>query len=107
MQQDFADLLQDDQNHDVTFAVDNREFKSHKAILSCRSPVFMKMFYHKQMAEASDNKVTIEDIKPAIFETLLKFVYTGNVSLLDDQIDEELFVAADKVSTFFSLSPPL
>lgn len=54
-------------------------FKCHKGILSTWSPVFKAMFSHPDMTESQTNEVLIEDIKPHAMETLIKFMYSGQL----------------------------
>ena len=84
------------QHSDVSFTVDEKEFRAHKAILSARSPVFAAMFEHPEMKENQLNRVDIEDIKPEVFQILLRFIYTDQVDLKNEETAEELLVVADR-----------
>jgi speckle-type POZ protein len=73
-----------------------RVFPAHKLILATRSEVFAAMFQH-QTKEQSSNQITIEDVEPEVFQELLRFIYTGRVSL--DKMETMaagLLFAADK-----------
>ena len=78
----------------MTFMVDGKELKAHKAILTARSPVFAAMFEH-DCKEKQESKVEIIDFSFEAFKELLKFVYTGQVQL--EQFAGELLEASDKV----------
>jgi speckle-type POZ protein len=81
---------------DVKFNVRGREFPAHKNILATRSKVFEAMFKHPTK-ENSTNQIEIEDIKPEVFEQLLRFIYTGKVPLEKlKTMAAGLFIAADK-----------
>ena len=100
---------------DVKIVVSGKEFLAHKIILSgkknnvfiliqefnnfsqnlARSVVFEKMFQH-DMKENLKNKVDLNDIVPEVFEELLKYIYTGKVSNLQ-QMAPYLLDAAFKV----------
>jgi len=58
------------------------------------------------MKEAVTGRVTIEDVDPATFKRLLKFLYTGMFKF--SAMDEELFTVADKyqVETLMELCRP-
>ena len=62
IQEDFQTLLETGELSDVTLLVgeERKEIKTHKLVLSARSPVFSAMFQH-QMAENRTNSVKIED----------------------------------------------
>ena len=81
---------------DVKFNVRGREFPAHKNILAARSKVFEAMFKHPTK-ENSTNQIEIEDIKPEVFNQLLRFIYTGKVPLEKlTTMAAGLFIAADK-----------
>jgi speckle-type POZ protein len=81
---------------DVTLNIGDREFPAHKNILVARSEVFAAMFKHP-MKEQSTYQIEIEDIKPDVFQELLRFIYTGRVSTATmETMAAGLFIAADK-----------
>jgi len=79
---------------DVSFIVDGKEIKAHKAILSARSPVFAAMLL-SGMKESAENRVEIDDIAPDIFEALLRFIYTDRIDLTTINT-KDLLAAANK-----------
>jgi speckle-type POZ protein len=82
--------------NDVNFNIDGRPFPAHKSILAARSEVFAAMFQHP-MREQSTNQIKIEDIQPEVFQELLRFIYTGRVSIATmETMAVGLFIAADK-----------
>lgn len=88
-------LLEGDELKDVSFKVEGKIVKAHKAILAARSPVFKKMFTLK-MKETKENVVEVTDIKHDTLEEMLHFIYTGSVSELFPIVVLELFEAAHK-----------
>ena len=82
-------------NGDVTFVIDQTEFRAHKFIVSARSPVFAAMFQH-DLIEARRNRVDIVDIEPDIFQTLLYFIYTDQVDLSNLDTCMSLLVASNR-----------
>ncbi|XP_074115591.1 speckle-type POZ protein B-like isoform X2 [Cotesia typhae] len=91
---DFRDLLATKTKSDIVIIVGNKKFDAHKIVLIARSNFFKAMFSH-DMKESKENKVTIPDIDPKIFEKLLEFIYTDQIGDLDD-FAEELLEASDK-----------
>ena len=57
-------------------------FAAHKLILATRSPVFMAQFYG-QMMEKSSHRVEVKDMEAAVFNALLRFIYTDAVPEFD------------------------
>ena len=64
---------------DIEFIVS--AFKAHRAIVCCRSPVFVAMFA-SAMRESETGRVEITDVSPETFAQFLKFVYTGQLDTL-------------------------
>ena len=60
--------------------VRGREFKAHKNILATRSSYFAAMFNHPTKENLS-NQIEIDDVDPDVFHEILRFIYTGRVSL--------------------------
>uniref|UniRef100_A0A0D9X7Q5 BTB domain-containing protein n=1 Tax=Leersia perrieri TaxID=77586 RepID=A0A0D9X7Q5_9ORYZ len=64
-----------------SITVKQSEYHAHKVVLAARSPVFRAQFFGA-MAMASvdgDRHVRIHDMKPAVFEAVLHFVYTDTL----------------------------
>lgn len=95
IQKNYQSLLESGHLSDVTIIVGGKEFKLHKTVLAARSPVFLAMFVNN-CKEASESRVTIDDIPVDAFEALIKFIYGGLTPNLESHA-MELFVAADKV----------
>jgi hypothetical protein len=90
---------------DIEFLVGGRAFAAHRFIVSSRSPVFAAMF-RSDMIEANTGTVTINDTDPDVFETFLKFLYTGTLEPISLADDERLQTLANKyqVDTLVSFS---
>lgn len=92
--ENFLSLLSNETLSDVTIQVGSEKFYAQKAILSVRSPVFAAMF-QSGMQESTQNRLTVDDIKPEVFKEMLRYVYVGKVERLKE-MPHELLVAADK-----------
>lgn len=92
--QNYESLLTNEQLSDVTIQVGKEKFYAQRAILSVRSPVFAAMF-QSGMQEAKLNLITITDFKPAVFQEVLRFIYTDKVKGLS-KMAHDLLAAADK-----------
>ena len=62
----------------MTFIVGGETFAAHKILLAMRSPVFKAQLYGP-MSEAKAQHVTIQDMQPAVFRTLLHFIYNDSL----------------------------
>ncbi|XP_057321132.1 speckle-type POZ protein-like [Microplitis mediator] len=94
MAHDYTELYNTKMSSDVIIDVRNTEFPAHKIILMARSPVLAAMFSH-DMIEKKENKISIPDVTPEIFEKVLKYIYTDEVTDLDADA-KRLLEAADK-----------
>ncbi|EFX84061.1 hypothetical protein DAPPUDRAFT_23177, partial [Daphnia pulex] len=72
-------LFEDLKFSDIVFNVRGRQFKAHKNILATRSKFFNAMFEHPTK-ENLTNLIEVEDVEPAVFHEILRFIYTGKVS---------------------------
>ncbi|XP_057318382.1 speckle-type POZ protein-like [Microplitis mediator] len=79
---------------DIILAVGDKRILAHKALLMNRNNVFRAMLSsHKKNTRS--NVVNIPDMDPDILEKLLEFIYTDNVTNLDE-VAERLYEVADK-----------
>ncbi|VAI68657.1 unnamed protein product [Triticum turgidum subsp. durum] len=63
-----------------------------------RSPVFKAELYGP-MGNRTERNITVEDMQPAVFKELLRFIYKDSlpsVDNLDDDMVKHLLVAADR-----------
>ena len=68
---------------DIIITIGERSFPAHRAILAASSRYFKAMFT-SGFKESSADEVKI-DGDPEVFETLLEFIYSGNLDLTSDE----------------------
>ena len=75
-------LLLNEQYSDVILRVDGSEekFFGHRQILAAFSPVFSQMLYGP-FVEGSKREISLGNIDPDVFKSLLEYIYTGCVEL--------------------------
>ena len=80
---------------DVTTTVRGKEFKTHKVVLAAASPFFLTLLT-SDMRESNEQLIRIkpEEATTSVMEDVLKYVYTGNVSVTDERV-HDLFATAD------------
>ena len=88
-------LLESGKRSDVTFVVQDKEFKAHKAVLVAHSAVFEALFDHDRVVE-HHCRITVEYMSADAFEQLLNYLYGRSVTRMEDHA-EELLVVANKV----------
>ena len=78
------DLIEFSSFSDVTLICDdNVEIKTHKLILSSSSPLFKEILGD----EAASSEIFLIGIKGSEIESILKFIYLGEVSVHQDKLD--------------------
>ncbi|XP_008556031.1 speckle-type POZ protein [Microplitis demolitor] len=91
---DLPALFQSKDYSDIILVVGDKRIPAHQALLMHRNNVFRAILTcHKK--NDKNNEVNITDMDPDILEKLLEFIYTDNVTNLDE-VAERLFGAADK-----------
>ena len=80
---------------DVTITVKGKEFKTHKVVLAAASPFFLTLLT-SDMRESNEQliRIKLEEATASVMEDVLKYVYTGNVSVTDESA-HDLFATAD------------
>ncbi|XP_065561489.1 actin-binding protein IPP-like [Artemia franciscana] len=78
---------------DVTVVVEGTYFKTHKLLLAASSSYFHAMFL-SDLVEKQLDVINLQSITSDIFQMLLDFVYTGEISVTRANV-QELIVAAD------------
>ena len=71
---------------DVTIAVKDKEFKAHRAVLAAASPFFLTLLT-SNMKESNEQliKVELEEATETVMEDALKYLYTGNVTVVEER----------------------
>mmetsp|Transcript_7209 Transcript_7209/g.11587 ORF Transcript_7209/g.11587 Transcript_7209/m.11587 type:complete len:510 (-) Transcript_7209:103-1632(-) len=84
---DFAALLENGKSSDVTIRVEGETLNAHALILSARSQVFDKLL-NGSMRESVSKVIEIEDCSARAFKTLLRFLYTDDLSCVGEALEE-------------------
>ena len=71
---------------DVTIAVKDKEFKAHRAVLAAASPFFLTLLT-SDMKESNEHliKVELDETTETVMEDALKYLYTGNVTVVEER----------------------
>ncbi|CAL9684611.1 unnamed protein product [Knipowitschia caucasica] len=88
-------LLDAQQLCDVTLLVEGKKFMCHRVLLAAVSPYFRAMFT-SPLVESRLTEIRLEDVTPAVMDTVIRFVYSGEAGLSLDTA-EDLFVAANRL----------
>lgn len=88
-------LLEAQQLCDVTLLVEGKKFMCHRVLLAAVSPYFRAMFT-SPLVESRLTEIRLEDVAPAVMDTVIRFVYSGEAGLSLDTA-EDLFTAANRL----------
>ena len=78
---------------DITLVTkDDKEFKAHRNVLSAASPFFLKLL-QSDMKENREGIVRFEEISGAVMEDVLKFIYTGSVEVIQENVEDLIATA--------------
>ena len=86
-------LRKDDVLCDVRLVVEGQSFLAHRSILASSSPYFRGLFTN-DMKEKEVMECSLDQLKSSVMEALLCYVYTGNVTLTEENA-QDLVAAAD------------
>ncbi|XP_068911776.1 BTB/POZ domain-containing protein 9-like isoform X2 [Tenebrio molitor] len=78
--EDISSLYLNEKFSDVILVVDGHKLHSHKAILAVRSEFFEALLYDGHQ-DLKQSEVAITDVSPEAFKKLLKFIYTGTITV--------------------------
>ena len=76
-------------NADLIIHCEEETFPCHSVLLKARSLFFSRML------EGGVKEINIDEIKPEIMDDVIKYIYTGQVSIPRDRL-VELVIAGDK-----------
>ncbi|OEL26093.1 BTB/POZ and MATH domain-containing protein 2 [Dichanthelium oligosanthes] len=95
-------LLESGEGADVSFEVEGEVFHAHRIVLAMRSQVF-KVELYGPMSDKRMKAITVEDMQPAVFKSLLHVIYNDSLPAMDDlgeddyvEMVKHLLVAADR-----------
>lgn len=87
--EDIGALYLSEEYSDVTIVVAGHKFHSHKLILAARSEYFRALLFGG-MKESTQSEIEVNASSLPAFKNLLKYIYTGRMSLANER-DEVLF----------------
>ncbi|VEN46904.1 unnamed protein product [Callosobruchus maculatus] len=75
---------------DITLFVNNKIIKAHRNVLACSSPYFDSILKHHKIIR---EQLTISCLDSNIFNSLLNFMYTGDITIHYSNVEELLKLA--------------
>ncbi|XP_041044496.1 BTB/POZ domain-containing protein 9 [Carcharodon carcharias] len=78
-------LIHHEEYSDVTFLVEKKRFPAHRVILAARCQYFRALLYGGMRESHSQAEIPLEDTPAEAFTMLLKYIYTGQVTLSNEK----------------------
>uniref|UniRef100_A0A0K0F3C6 Speckle-type POZ protein-like (inferred by orthology to a human protein) n=1 Tax=Strongyloides venezuelensis TaxID=75913 RepID=A0A0K0F3C6_STRVS len=89
---DYGNLYDSSSFYDCVIKVKDTEIQVHKAILAARSPAFHDIFTSAS-DESQTNIIEIKDFNVEVVEKMLIYIYTDEVSYIEDMANEIFEIA--------------
>ncbi|KAM3278803.1 hypothetical protein ACQJBY_046220 [Aegilops geniculata] len=83
LHQHLGDLLKNKDAADLVFQVGGQRFSAHRCVLAARSSVFKAELLSAMKESSAALPIEIHDMEADVFESLLHFIYTDSVPLLE------------------------
>lgn len=94
LQDGLKELLNENKFVDCTLKVGDRSFPCHRLIMAACSPYFREIFFTEDGKEVENTKeVVLEDVNPSILNMVIKYLYSAEIDLTDDNVQEIIAVA--------------
>ncbi|KAM9766448.1 kelch-like protein 41b [Menidia menidia] len=94
LQDGLKELLNENKFVDCTLKVGDRSFPCHRLIMAACSPYFRDIFFTEDGKEVENTKeVVVEDVNPAILDMIIQYLYSAEIDLTDDNVQDIIAVA--------------
>lgn len=94
LQDGLKELLNENKFVDCTLKVGDRCFPCHRLIMAACSPYFRELFFTEDGKEVENTKeVVLDDVNPTILDMVIKYLYSAEIDLTDDNVQDIISVA--------------
>ncbi|TNN61520.1 Kelch-like protein 41b [Liparis tanakae] len=94
LQDGLKELLNENKFVDCTLKVGDRSFPCHRLIMAACSPYFREIFFTEDGKEMENTReVVLEDVDPAILDMVVQYLYSAEIDLTDDNVQDIIAVA--------------
>ena len=90
-------LINNERRSDVKFILgeEKKTIFGHQLIIENHSQVFYTMFSNNEFFDVQKGVIEIPDLTPAVFLEMLKYMYTGEISITDENL-VDIYYCAEK-----------
>lgn len=100
LSEDIGALYLSDDYSDVTLVVCGQRFNAHRVILAARSQYFRALLFGG-LKESMQDEIEIKGTTLPAFKGLLKYIYTGHMSLANLREDVSIITLTELLLIFF------
>ncbi|MCJ8732740.1 hypothetical protein PDJAM_G00214770 [Pangasius djambal] len=95
LQDGLKDLLKENKFIDCVLKVGDRSLPCHKLIMAACSPYFREIYFSEDGKDKSrpGKEVVLEDVDPAIMDMIVNYLYSAEIDISDDNVQDVLAVA--------------
>ncbi|XP_061110586.1 kelch-like protein 40a [Conger conger] len=93
LQDGLCDLLENMKFVDCILKVKDKELPCHRLVLAACSP-FFKIMFQSDSEDCKKREVVLEDVEPGVMSTVLRYIYTSDINLTENNV-QEIFMAAN------------
>lgn len=97
LREELSALVNNDRLADVVFVLEGARVFGHRFILSLRSEYFCSIFT-MGMKESAQQEITIPEVGKTEFVSVLRFIYTGDVAVVNEENVVDIIEAANYFS---------
>lgn len=92
LQDGLKELLNENKFVDCILKIGDRSLPCHRLILAACSPYFRELYFSEDGKEM-DKEVVMENLDPAVMEMIVHYLYSAEIDITDDNVQEILAVA--------------
>ncbi|XP_078461811.1 kelch-like protein 41 [Lampetra planeri] len=103
LQDGFRDLLDEGKMIDCELKVGDKKLPCHRQVLAACSPYFREILLSEEPEESGKKKATatatakkevvLDDVDPTVLEMILRYLYTSEIAITDDNVQDIFAVA--------------
>ncbi|XP_018607005.2 kelch-like protein 40b [Scleropages formosus] len=92
LQDGLYDLWENDKLVDCVLKIKDRQFPCHRLVLAACSSFFRAIFL-SDLEESKKKEIVLNDVEPDVMEMILKYIYTSNISVTEQNVKDIFMVA--------------
>ncbi|KAJ3611283.1 hypothetical protein NHX12_021299 [Muraenolepis orangiensis] len=92
LQDGLSDLLENSNLVDCVLKIKGKEFPCHRLVL-CACSAYFRGIFLSDLDESKKKEVVLEDVEPGVMGLVLKYLYTSNINVTEQNVQDIFAVA--------------